>query len=84
MNLAELYGLDIYSTSVRHVLLWAAWPKEQISSFMGECRGGQAPRRLDIRWVPMPAGPETVAEEFPLYRAYQSAVHGEAADEVGA
>ena len=31
----------------------------------------------------MPAGEEVVAQELPLFRAYQSAVHGEDAEEVG-
>ena len=43
----------------------------------------QVSRRLEVRWVAMPAGEEVVAQEFPLFRAYQSAVHGEDADEVG-
>ena len=39
-------------------------------------------RRLEVRMVPMPAGPEVVAEEFALFRKYQILNHGDAPEDV--
>lgn len=45
-------------------------------------RQQRQPRRFEVRMVPMPAGPEVVAEEFALFRKYQILNHGDAPDDV--
>lgn len=50
---------------------------------MSECAARRTGRRrFEVQLVAMPAGPDVVALEYPLYRRYQTMHHGDAPHEV--